>query len=1077
MDESVEFRRSIRQSLENQGIYLERLSRDELVEVVYDLKAQHIRLEQKATQARESAPRMMSNRERLHLLESVVVNTNDAVMITEAGTVDQPGPRILYVNEAFTRMTGYTAEEAASRSPCFLQGSETDRQTLAKMRQALVEQRPIRCELLNYKKNGDQFWLETSISPVYGEGGYCTHFIAIQRDITERKQAEAVQARLAAIVESSEDAIIGKTLEGIITSWNAAAERIYGYTAEEMIGQPITTLLPPTRSGESAELLLRLRQGEPIRHFETTRLTKLGREIDVSLTLSPIPDSAGRVIGASTIARDITTQKQAEESLRESEERFRTTIENNLNAIYILQSERDKEGQIVEFRFVEVNPKAESEMSMSRAELIGQGICELFSINEAGGFFAQYVQVVETGQPLEQDYYIPPGYPGTGWYHHQVVLLGDGVMIHNLNITKRKQAELALRQSEEHFRAVWDISADALALSDTEGIVLAVNPAYLKLYGFTAAEVIGRPFNIIFPEDQREEALAQYKAIFGSSTLPPTFEGFVQRADGTERIVQSTIGFITQDGERTAMLSSIRDVTEQRQAEEALRESEARYRLLAENSHDGVALFERGRVTYLSPAYQKIHGRSAEDVVGRDLQELLAVIHPDDRAYVSAATRQQIADQMPVQIYVYRVSHKDGHYVWVEDVTKIKYDAQGNSAETIVNTRNITDRKAVEEQLRQSQKMEAVGQLAGGVAHHYNNMLTAIIGFVTLSLAELPSDHAIAKDLERIQNTAQRAATLTRQLLTFTRKQSVRPEIINLNDLIRNAERLLHNLLSEAVEVKMILAADLASVKIDGGQFEQLLFNLAANARDAMPRGGELLIQTANLTLKEPTEIPAGDYVQVTVRDSGHGMTEAVKARIFDPFFTTKDIGQGTGLGLSICYGIITQHHGYIIVESESGQGATFRVYLPRHEAKPAPTPTNRPESPQGQETVLLVEDNDDVRNLARRLLQRQGYTILEAENGEAALRLLDEQPPAHLDLLLTDVVMPRMGGVALARELRARYAQLKVLMISGYKDDVLSQQDILDMEVVFLAKPFSPTKLVQSVRDVLDDLSKGKSF
>lgn len=498
----------------------------------------------------------------------------------------------------------------------------------------------------------------------------------------------------------------------------------------------------------------------------------------------------------------------------------------------------------------------------------------------------------------------------------------------------------ALRESEERFRAVWEISADALALSDAEGIVVAANPAYLDLYGFTAEEVIGQLFNIIFPEAEREQVLEQYKAVFASPLVPPTFESVIQQADGSQRIVETTIGFITQDGERTAMLSNIRDVTQQRH---------------------------------------------------------------------------------------------------------------------------------LEEQLRQSQKMEAVGQLAGGVAHHYNNLLTTIMGYVGLSLTELPGDHPITKDLERIQQTVRRAASLTRQLLAFTRKEPTKIEVVNLNDLIVNMKHMLDSLISSTILLRVELATDLGQVKIDASQFEQVLVNLVVNARDAMPEGGNLLIRTANVSLEEEGEISPGDYVQLIVQDTGHGMSDAVRGRIFEPFFTTKDVGEGTGLGLSTCYAIVSQHRGFITVDSELEQGTTFKIYLSCHQQMPTPEAQPTVETlPGGQEIILLVEDDENIRDLATRLLRRQGYTVYEAGDGQQVLALLEEQTMLKPDLLLTDLMMPHMGGQKLTNLLTTQVPDLRVLFISGYKDR-LDADNLTAWNRSFLAKPFTLAQLAQSVRAALD--------
>jgi nitrogen-specific signal transduction histidine kinase len=386
----------------------------------------------------------------------------------------------------------------------------------------------------------------------------------------------------------------------------------------------------------------------------------------------------------------------------------------------------------------------------------------------------------------------------------------------------------------------------------------------------------------------------------------------------------------------------------------------------------------------------------------------------------------------------------------------------------------ITDRKQLEDQLRQSQKMEAVGQLAGGIAHDFNNLLTAITGYSTLGLRHIDENHRVTGYLEEIKKAGDRAANLTRQLLAFSRKQILQPLPLNLNDIVADINKLLGRLIGEDIQLSVKLGSDLRRIKVDPGQIEQVLVNLAVNARDAMPRGGKLTIETAGVELSQEYAgkhigLQAGRYVVLSVSDNGTGMDEKTKERIFEPFFTTKEKDKGTGLGLSTVYGIVKQSGAHIAVYSEVDHGTTFKIYLPEHDA---PETTETAAAPigswGGSETVLLVEDEDAVRGLARQILEQEGYSVLEASRGEEAIRLCAayEQP---IELLLTDVVMPETSGKEVADRLRTMRPEIKVLFMSGYTDEAIVHHGVLDAKVQFIQKPFTPVALAKKVREVID--------
>ncbi len=507
-------------------------------------------------------------------------------------------------------------------------------------------------------------------------------------------------------------------------------------------------------------------------------------------------------------------------------------------------------------------------------------------------------------------------------------------------------------------------------------------------------------------------------------------------------------------------------------AEAALRASEERFRALVENSSDALLLIDaEGRVTYLSPSSERHLGWAAEKMIGRSIFDF---IHPDDREFVGMKmieTRQNPG--LPVSQEV-RFHHADGAYRIMEGVGVNRLGDPSVGA-IVINVRDITERRKLEEQLRQAQKMEAVGQLAGGVAHDFNNLLTAILGYASLMLDDIPAEDPLRQDLIEIQSAGERAASLTRQLLAFSRRQMLHPQVVDINTLVTQLEKLLRRLISEDVELVTALPADVVPVRVDPASIEQILVNLAVNARDAMPLGGRLTIETSNVDLDDAyvfthAIMPPGPYVMLSVGDTGQGMDEATRARVFEPFFTTKEQGKGSGLGLATVYGMVKQSGGYIWVYSELGKGTVFKVYLPPAESRSTTRLVDvdrRADSKPGWETVLLVEDEDAVRALAREVLRRNGYVVLEARHGVDALRVAERHiDPIHL--LVTDVVLPHQSGREIAERLTTVRPAMKVLFMSGYTDHAVVHRD-LTPGAAFLQKPFTPDGFARKVRQVLD--------
>ena len=617
---------------------------------------------------------------------------------------------------------------------------------------------------------------------------------------------------------------------------------------------------------------------------------------------------------------------------------------------------------------------------------------------------------------------------------------------------------------EPGFRSLVEHSADPISILGPDGRILYSNPSAAQLLGYARAELaeaVG--FDLVHPDD-----LPRIRRVF-SQALESDAAGIrevyrLRHKDGSWRTVESVVSNLLHDPTVAGMVISSRIVTKR----DAL---EIQYRSLFENMVEGFAycrmLFEDGRphdFVYLTVnrAFEELTG--LKNVVGRKVTEVIPGIRNTNAElfdiYGRVATTgkpEKFETYLPaleIWFSIAAYSPEHGHFVAVFD--------------------NITERKRLEAQLRQAQKMESVGRLAGGVAHDFNNLLTVMLSNATLAKDGLPEGDPARDDLTEVEEAAKRAAVLTRQLLAFARRQVAEPRALDLNAVTLAMDKMLRRLIGEDVELVTLLAEGLGTVWADPGHIEQVLVNLAVNARDAMPDGGKLTIETSNVALDAEYAthhmgMTPGEYVLLAVSDTGHGMTPQVLEHVFEPFFTTKERAKGTGLGLSTCYGIVKQSGGWIWVYSEPGQGTTFKIYLPRIQAQAeAFTPTVPAPLRGGSETILMVEDDDKVREVALRTLRERGYIVLEAANGWEALRAAEDKNAA-IALLLTDIVMPHMGGRELVERLRTLRPEIKVLYTSGYAEQAIVHQGTLDRGVAFLPKPFDSTSLARKVREVLD--------
>lgn len=749
---------------------------------------------------------------------------------------------------------------------------------------------------------------------------------------------------LTAVVDSSEDAIIITNIYGIILAWNRGAEKVYGYTKSEIVGKPISQLIPEDRIHELTYIFDRLHRDLPVERYETVRLRKNGERIDVSLTWRPLKSSSGELVGAMLAVRDLS-------GLRE--------------------------------------------------------------------------------------------------------------------------AKAALRQRETEFRAVFENAGVGIVLLDRDGKCIQSNPFFQELLGYSAEELRNISFvQYTHPETLDAQITLLDEMIRGERDYYQIEKRYI-RKDGTEMWGRLTASLVRDSsGEPMFTVGIVEDITERKHMDEIARESRQRLGLLVQQTPLGVISWDLDfRITEWNSAAEKMFGFTKEEVLGRHG----LFLNPESaREHV-----RQVWDGLLQGTGGKRSTNenmtKAGKVIQCEWYNSRLVDASGNLVGVASMVQDVTAQQELESQLRHSQKMEAVGRLAGGVAHDFNNLLNVIIGHAAL-MKNKNIDEALREHTDEIFSAAQKAAALTRQLLAFSRKQVLQPTVLDLNEVVQDL-RMLARVIGEDIELRLVPAEEPTYVQADRGQIEQVILNLALNARDAMPRGGRLTIETAKVTLSgeraKALSVTPGEYVELVVTDTGHGMDAATQTRIFEPFFTTKEVGKGTGLGLATVHGVVTQSGGQIFVESELQVGTTFTILLPFSEASAEVAAEEEkkvvqsvPIANRGSETILLAEDEEGLRRLTRHILEKNGYTVIEARDGGSALEAA-RLAAGKIDLLITDLVMPGMRGYDLAKLLRESRPSIRVLYISGYADAAVERQ-VADGLSGLLEKPFTPDALMAKIDEIL---------
>jgi PAS domain S-box-containing protein len=971
--------------------------------------------------------------------------------------------RMIYLNTAAERLYGKSKPGLLGKTPweasSDLAGSELEHE----VRRVLAERMPGTLEC--YHRN-TACWLEVRVAPV--EGGGISLWL---RDITKRKRADEAlrksEERFRLFMNNSPTVAWMKDEQGHCVYINEPYQKHFGVRLEDRLGKTDFEVYPLAiaeqfRKNDRAALVA----GHSI-EFTEESVNRDGKQCFWFSYKFPFQDSSGQVLVAG-IGLDITERKQAEEALRQSE----TKLKEALRAAQMGAWEWTVETDTVTwdenlYRIADRDPKLPAPRYQEISQIFAPGSLEPHkaAVEKALAAGTPYVLDLEMVRPDGSKRWVvargEPRHDASGRITHLRGTVQD--------ITERKRAEERLAEYEKAVEG----SEDMIVVVNREYRYLIANQEFLNQRRMERGEVVGHLASEVLGQEVFEQAV--------KSKLDECFQGRVVRYEMKHKYPtlgerDLSVTYFPIEGatgiDRAACV--MRDITERKRAEKALSDSEYWLKESQRISQIGSYVLDTiSGVLTTSETTDRIFGIGPD--YPRTVDGLKAVIHPEQREEVMDYFTDEVLGQSKPFDREYRIIRpSDGQIRWVHGRGALVCDAAAKLTAMAGTIQDITVHKALEEKLRQAQKLEGLGRLAGGVAHDFNNLLTVINGYGTLLLRELKDGDPLRESVEEIHKAGEQAASLTRQLLMFSRKQLIEPRPLDLNQLISDNLGMLQRLVGEDIEVETRFAPSVGTVLADPGQMHQVLLNLAVNARDAMPRGGSLMLATSNADVKEGDSalhpgLAPGRYVLISVADNGTGIEAEAREHIFDPFFTTKGQGEGTGLGLATVYGIVQQAGGSISAHSEPGHGATFLIYLPRTKASVTARHKTAPGSfaHEGTETVLVVEDQDPVRKLTVRILKDHGYRVLDAAQGEEAL-LLAERYSKPIHLLLTDVVMPGMTGPELAKRLKPMRPAMQVLYMSGFAADVITSRGLLGPGQIHINKPFAPEDLVLKIRALL---------
>ena len=950
-------------------------------------------------------------------------------------------------NEGAERLKQYTADEIIGQhySRFFLPEDVAAGKPAAALALALAEGRA-ELEGWRQRKDGSPFRAHVVITPVSDANGDYLGFGTVTRDISR----DLSQEHMRSVLDHVLDGIISTDEHGTIQSFNLAAEGIFGYKQSEVIGQDVKMLMPEPPHGEHDSYLGGyLRKGATTIVGVSRQVT--GRRRDGSTFPMELAISSFELEGRlfyTGITRDVSVRV-------DEDARVRAILENVPDSIFMV----DNHGLIRS-----VNRAGEEMTGYRIAEIIGQPLQVLWpeaqrpQIDELlarmfSGEQSRATGLEVLGQRKDQTVFpidLSLNEFAFGEEHYVIGVCSDAT---------------ARRDREARLQSILDNASDAIITVDENGLVQSFNRAAEGLYGYTEAEMHGQEVFILAHEEQRTFFAGLIERLCsGEQAKMLGIEGKGQRKDGTTFPLELSLNVFA-FGEQHYVIGLYRDTT-------VRKDKEAGLRAILDNVSDAIfTVDEDGLVQSFNRAATSNFGYLEAEMKGQPIYLLAAEAEREFfRGMVERMCRGEQAQALGIEATGLR---KDGS-TFPLDISLSEYSLE-DKRYVIGISHDATQRKKLEEELRQSQKMEAIGRLAGGVAHDFNNVLTVIIAYSQMTLKKLPEEGPLREYTTQVLHAGERAALITQQLLAFSRQQVLAPRVLDLNKVVEETEKMLQRLIGEDISIQTTLDPKLSPILVDQGQIVQVIMNLAVNARDAMPQGGKLSMKTSNFYVdaeraRELLDYRPGPNILLSVSDTGVGMAPTVRQRIFEPFFTTKGPGEGTGLGLATVYGIIKQSGGHIEVYSEPGVGTTFKIYFPAIEDQTSQQQAaEAPPATGGTETILIVEDDTAVREVAVAVLKEQGYNLLVASGGRQALEIARSHP-GKVDMLLTDLIMPEMNGRLVAEAVAPLLPGVKVLYMSGYTDDAVVRHGLVSDTVNFLQKPFTSTSLAAKVRDVLDD-------
>ncbi|MBM9536276.1 PAS domain S-box protein [Desulfobulbus alkaliphilus] len=854
---------------------------------------------------------------------------------------------------------------------------------------------------------------------------------------------------------------------GNFLSVNQAWMDALGYRADEVVGKNFGEFLHPDWRDHFKENFPRFKAMGEILGVEFEIRKKDGTYVYVSFNGRIGKDSEGNFQQTYCIFQDITRQKQMEQTLIRSETKWRNVLINTPQVAISLDPEA---------RIVFANTHFLQLVGYRRDEVLGGDWFDLFIPDhcreQVRMVFHTTMQRKDTAEfsTYENEIVTRNGELRNVAWSNVLSKDTDGNVIDvtslGIDLTERQKAMEALRESETRHRTILLTTMDGFWMVDTSGRLLEVNRTYCGMSGYSEEELLTMTIADLEASESPEAVARHMQKVI--ATGGDRFESRHRRKDGSLFDVEVSVQYSAL--EQRFCFVFIRDISAHKQAEQALRESETRFRTSFYTSPDAVSInrFEDGVFIDVNEGFVRLTGYTRDDVLGKSSQQINLWCNPEDRKILV----KELRDKGYCENLEAEFRRKNG-LIGIGLMSARMLEWQGENHILSV-TRDVTSNKQLEHQLIQAQKMESIGRLAGGVAHDFNNMLGVILGYSEMAIEQVPQDHSLQTALQGIRQAAQRSADLTRQLLSFARKQTVAPKVLDLNQTLEGMLNMLRRLIGEHIDLAWLPGEDVAPVKIDPSQVDQILANLSVNARDAIGETGRITIETGNVLfdenyLADHAEVVSGEYVLLAVSDDGCGMDKETMRHVFEPFFTSRQAGEGTGLGLATVYGIVKQNNGFINVYSEPGRGTTFKIYLPRYGSKAdSPVDAGEIEPSSGSETILLVEDEPMILEMVTLMLQRQGYQVLAAATPGEALRLSEEYA-GTIRLLMTDVIMPEMNGRDLADALHRLFPNLKCLFMSVYTANVIAHHGVLDEGVQFIQKPFTMKDLGGKVRDALD--------